>query len=206
MSGFTHFIGIIFGFISLFYLLFFQAMGKPLIYGIAYSVFALGMIFLYTASTLYHWSNASDEIIKIFRRIDHIMIFVFIAASYTPVCLITLKGDTGNAILITIWSIALVGLFKKLFWLHAPRYLSTLIYVAMGWVIIFAISPLIERMPETGLYWLVVGGVMYTIGGLIYAIKKPNPWPNYFGFHEIFHVFVMLGSFSHFWMIAFYLE
>lgn len=206
MSGLTHFIGAVLALLALIYLLS-QSIGqKDLVYSISYTVFGLGMIALYAASTTYHWINASDKTIKLFRKIDHIMIFVFIAATYTPVCLITLKSSWGYEILIAVWSIALFGLFKKIFWIDAPRFLSTAIYILMGWFIILAIGPLIDLMPKEGLFWMIIGGVMYTIGGIIYGIKKPNPWPDYFGFHEIFHVFVMLGSFSHFIVIAFYLE
>ena len=194
------------GIAVLIFLLMSESAQTSYLHAIGYAIFGLFMILLFTASTLYHWSNASEDRIRLYRKIDHIMIFMFIAASYTPVCLITLANHDGTEILIAIWSIALFGFFKKIFWLHAQRYLSTLIYIAMGWFAILAIDSLIETMPIEGLYWMIIGGVMYTFGGIIYAIKKPNPWPDYFGFHEIFHIFVLFGSFSHFIMIAYYLE
>jgi hemolysin III len=129
------------------------------------------------------------------------MIFVFIAASYTPVCLITLRESWGLVILVIVWGLTLAGFFLKLFWIHAPRFLYTSIYLLMGWIIIAAILPLSELLPSQGLLWLALGGVFYSTGAVIYAIKKPDPLPNVFGFHEIFHLFIMAGSFSIFWMI-----
>jgi len=159
------------------------------------------MTLLYTVSTLYHWLPLSEKNLIIFRKIDHIMIFVFIAASYTPVCLITLRESWGGIILYIVWGLTLAGFFLKLFWLKAPRYLYTSIYLLMGWIIIVAILPLSKVMASEGLLWLALGGVFYSTGAVIYAIKKPDPLPNVFGFHEIFHLFIVAGSFSIFWMI-----
>jgi hemolysin III len=129
------------------------------------------------------------------------MIFVFIAASYTPVCLVVLGGGWGWSIFGTVWGLTIAGLFLKIFRLNTPRVLYTAIYVVMGWIIVVGIWPLQKAMAFMGLMWLLIGGLFYSVGAIIYATKKPDPIPRILGFHEIFHVFIMLGSFSHFWMM-----
>jgi len=201
LSGLTHFIGIIFAIIGLVALL--TRMNEPFstYHAISFSIFGGAMILLYTFSTLYHWLPISGKSLEIFRKLDHIMIFVFIAATYTPICLITLRGAWGWSIMGVVWGITLAGFFMKLFWLNAPRILYTSSYLFMGWIAVIGIYPLTRSMPSIGLVWMLIGGIFYTIGAVIYAIKKPNPFPKIFGFHEIFHVFIMLGSASHFWMV-----
>ena len=201
ISGLTHFIGIILSVIGTIALLT-RNDGMFTVYHTAsFFIFGFSMTLLYTISTLYHWLPLSENKLIIFRKIDHIMIFVFIAASYTPVCLITLRESWGWVILGIVWGLTLAGFFLKLFWLKASRFLYTSIYLLMGWIIIAAILPLSKVMPSQGLLWLALGGVFYSAGAVIYAIKKPDPLPNVFGFHEIFHLFIMAGSFSIFWMI-----
>ena len=168
-------------------------------------IFGLGLILLYSASTIYHWAKISEAGIKQLKRIDHIMIFILIAASYTPICLLAMRDNWGWPLLITAWSIAFAGIFVKVFWLDAPRWFSTALYIAMGWLVVAAIKPLIESTPSGALYWITVGGIFYTVGGVIYGIKKPDPLPGVFGFHEIFHLFVLLGSASHWWAVYGYL-
>lgn len=204
MSSLTHFIGTLLAAAGLIALL--TRMQGPLtaLHAVSFSIFGGAMILLYAFSTLYHWLPFSGKRLELFRRIDHTMIFVFIAASYTPVCLVTLRGAWGWSILGSIWGLALAGFALKIFWMNAPRRLYTLVYVLMGWVIIIAIWPLIKTMLLPGIAWMVAGGLFYTFGAVIYALKKPDPWPRLFGFHEIFHVFIMLGSFSHFLMVYFY--
>ena len=200
MSGLTHFIGVILALIGL--LILQSRDGHPFTawHAVGFAVFGGAMVMLYTCSTLYHWLPLEGRRRELFRRLDHMMIFIFIAASYTPICLVTLRGVWGWSILGTVWGIALAGLMMKLFWLEAPRVLYTLIYVLMGWVIVVGIWPLSRALAWPGLMWMVIGGIFYTLGAGIYAARKPNPWPRIFGFHEIFHIFVMLGSLSHFWM------
>jgi hemolysin III len=201
ISGLTHCIGIILSVIGTIVLLIRNEGPFTIYHTISFLIFGISMILLYTISTLYHWLPLSEKNLIIVRKIDHIMIFVFIAASYTPVCLITLRESWGLIILIIVWGLTLAGFFLKLFWIHAPRFLYTSIYLLMGWIIIAAILPLSELMPSQGLLWLALGGIFYSTGAVIYAIKKPDPLPNVFGFHEIFHLFIMAGSFSIFWMI-----
>lgn len=165
---------------------------------VTFSIFGGGMILLYTASTLYHWLPASESGIRVLRRVDHSMIFFYIAATYTPICLIPLRGPWGWSIFGVVWGLALAGIGLKVFWLNAPRWFSTGIYLAMGWLVIVGIYPLAQSLPLAALIWLVAGGVVYSIGAVVYAIKWPDPIPEYFGFHEIFHLFVIGGSFCHF--------
>jgi hemolysin III len=205
MNGFTHFIGIIFAVIATILLLDISLNPYKPYHLISFSVFGFGMIVLYTTSTLYHWLKLSDAGIMKLRRADHIMIFIYIAATYTPVCIVALKGTLGWGLLIAVWLVALSGIIIKIFWMNAPRWLSTFIYILMGWLAVIVIYPLVNAIQIGALIWLSIGGVFYTIGAFIYALKKPDPYPGILGFHEIFHLFVLLGTFSHFWMIYRYI-
>jgi hemolysin III len=201
LSGLTHLFGIILSIIGLVLLVYRAAVaGKPW-HVVTFAIFGASMICLYTASTLYHWLPLSDKGTGILRKFDHTMIFILIAGTYTPICLIPLRGPWGWSLFGCIWGLAILGIGFKMIWFKAPRWLSTLIYIVMGWLVIIAIWPLIQLLPLAGLMWLLAGGLFYTMGAVIYGIKKPNPWPGVFGFHEIFHIFVILGSFSHFWMM-----
>ncbi|MBM6828419.1 hemolysin III family protein [Anaerotignum lactatifermentans] len=160
-------------------------------------VFGLSLLLLYGASTIYHTLVLSPEKTKVLRRIDHMMIFVLIAGTYTPICLVSLHGIWGWTLLGLIWAFALFGIGMKIFWMNAPRWLSTLIYVVMGWLAVIAFVPLERAVSWGGIGMLLAGGLAYTIGAVIYALKKPNITWKYFGFHEIFHVFVLVGSSLH---------
>jgi len=171
----------------------------------SFAIFGSSMILLFMASAMYHLLPVSEQAQKVWKRIDHMMIFVLIAGTYTPFCLVTLRDSVGWTLLAVIWGLAFMGILLKIFWIHAPRWLSTLIYIGMGWMILFAISPLSENLSESALHWLIAGGLSYTGGAVIYATKWPNPYPRHFGFHEIWHLFVIGGAFCHFWAIAFHL-
>jgi hemolysin III len=201
ISGLTHFIGIILSVIGTIVLLTRNDEPFTAYHAASFFIFGFSMTLLYTISTLYHWLPLSEKNLIIVRKIDHIMIFVFIAASYTPVCLITLRESWGWEIFGIVWGLTLAGFFLKLFWINAPRFFYTSIYLIMGWIIVAAIFPLSKVMSTQGFLWLALGGVFYSAGAVIYVIKKPDPLPNVFGFHEIFHLFIMAGSFSIFWMI-----
>ena len=166
----------------------------------AMTVFMLSMIALYGASTLYHSVMVKDRLLRVFRKIDHMMIFVLIAGSYTPVCLIVLDGKLGYTLLIVVWSIAIVGMLIKVLWITCPKWFSSIIYIAMGWVCLGVFGQLWNTLPHSAFLWLLAGGIIYTIGGVIYALKLPlfNNRHRYFGSHEIFHLFVMGGSICHF--------
>ncbi len=171
-------------------------------------VFGLSMVMLYFSSGLYHLFGKNAEEVDVFRKIDHAMIYILIAGTYTPLCLIALKGILGTTSFITIWIIAIFGIstvFFKKFWAKMPRWGSTGIYIIMGWISIFLIYPLSQNISSQGITWLIIGGAFYTIGAVIYALKKPNTFKG-FGFHEIFHIFVLLGTASHFWCIFHYLS
>lgn len=205
MSGLTHFIG--FGLAILGLIVLLERSINPLKpwHLVTFSIFGGGMILLYLASTLYHWLPLSESGIQRLRRVDHIMIFIMIAATYTPICLIPLRDSIGWVLFGGVWGMATFGLFLKVFWIQAPRWLSVVIYVLMGWLAILGIIPIVKTLQFGAVFWMVAGGLLYTSGAVIYALKRPNPWPNWFGFHEIFHVFVMLGSFSHFIMMYEYI-
>lgn len=174
---------------------------------IAMFIFIASMILLYGASATYHWATLSEALIKKLRKIDHAMIFVLIAGSYTPVCLIVLEPQKGYPLLFAVWCIAILGIAIKILWITCPKWFSSALYIAMGWLCVFVFGPLIHTLPRAAFLWLLAGGIIYTIGGIIYALKLPifNAKHKYFGSHEIFHLFVMGGSFCHFVFMYWYL-
>lgn len=167
---------------------------------IAMTIFMTSMVLLYTASTLYHSVNLTGQALKIFKKIDHMMIFILIAGSYTPVCLLVLQPPAGHMLLAVIWGLAAVGILFKALWVTCPRWVSSIIYIAMGWACLSVFIPLFHALPTASFIWLLTGGIIYTIGGVIYALKLPlfNSRHKNFGSHEIFHLFVLGGSFCHF--------
>lgn len=169
--------------------------GPP--YTTGFAVFGVSLVLLYGASTAYHMFRLSEERTRLLRRIDHTMIFYLIAGTYTPICLIPLRGPWGWSILGTVWGLAVAGTFMKIFWLKAPRGLSTAIYIFMGWIVLVAFYPLIRAISTEAFVLLLAGGLCYTAGALIYALKRPVLTVPGFGFHEIFHVFVLAGSAFH---------
>jgi len=171
----------------------------------AFAIYGASLIILYTASTLYHSLKVNEKGLKALKRFDHIAIFGLIAGTYTPVTLVTLQGGQaawGWSIFGVIWGFALLGVVFKIAWMKAPRWLYTALYVVMGWLALIAIVPIAKTMPFGGVVWLTTGGVLYTLGAVIYALKKPNF--KYFDFHAIWHLFVLAGSISHFIMMLKY--
>jgi len=167
---------------------------------ISFSVFGLSMIFLYASSAIYHLFGHSPEEVDIFRKIDHAMIYILIAGTYTPICLVPLWGPWGWYSLILIWALAILGIsmiFFKKFWTNVPRWVATAIYVVMGWLSVVLLYPLSQKISVVFIEWLLLGGFFYTFGAYIYARKKPN-FCKQFGFHEIFHILTMLGTLCHF--------
>jgi hemolysin III len=201
VSGLTHMIGAALAIPGLVVLVYSAALYATTWHIVSFAIFGASLILLYTASTVYHSLSLSKRITEILRRIDHMMIYILIAGSYTPICLVPLRGPWGWSIFGTILGIAVLGIVMKIFWMNAPRWLYTLFYVGMGWLAVIAIPPLVRSMPAGGIAWLLIGGVFYTVGAVIYALKRPNPIPGRFGFHEIFHLFVLAGSASHFWLM-----
>jgi len=157
-------------------------------------VFGLSMVELYTVSALYHIGNWSGTTHRRLRAVDHANIFVLIAGTYTPLGFNVLDGWGRVVLLVTIWLLAALGIGLSIFFLRLPRRVSTGLYIAMGWVAVLALPAYLERLSWPAVALLVLGGLFYTIGGVIYARKRPNPFPRVFGFHELFHVFVIAGS------------
>ena len=155
------------------------------------------------ASHIHHTLDISPKVNKILRKLDHMMIFILIAGTYTPVCLIVLGDRTGWNLLALVWGIAAAGILIKALWITCPKWFSSLLYIAMGWVCILAISRIVQALPREAFLGLLAGGLIYTLGGIIYALKLPlfNARHKNFGSHEIFHLFVMGGSFCHYMMM-----
>ena len=173
----------------------------------AMTVFMISMVLLYAASTIYHSVNCSGRILRIFRKMDHMMIFVLIAGTYTPICLLTLPKPSGLMLLAAVWGIALVGIFIKGFWITCPKWFSSVLYIAMGWSCLSVLGQLFSLLPLHAFLWLLAGGLIYTAGGIIYALRLPlfDARHPMFGLHEIFHLFVMAGSLCHFVFMFCYL-
>lgn len=199
-SAITHFIGMMMALFAAVPLLIKSALTSGANCFYAMAVFMCSMVLLYGASTTYHSVNVSGRILRIFRKIDHMMIFILIAGTYTPVCLITLKGPQGYLLLAVVWGIALAGILIKAFWITCPKWFSSVLYIAMGWACLSQFGLLHSLLSRPAFCWLLVGGILYTVGGVIYALKLPifNARHRFFGSHEIFHLFVMAGSFCHF--------
>ena len=179
----------------------FAALKADVWHVVSFSIFGATLVLMYTSSSLYHGLRLSEKGIAIMRKIDHITIFMLIAGTYTPFCLVPLRGPWGWTLLTVSWSIALAGAFLKLFCFNVPRWISTAIYLIMGWIFVVAVYPLVMALNLSSLIWLALGGLFYSGGAVIYALKRPNPWPNNFGFHGIWHLFVLSGSFCHFWAV-----
>ncbi len=167
---------------------------------LAMTIFMGSMILLYGASATYHSVDLTGKSLRVFRKLDHMMIFVLIAGSYTPVCLIVLGGRLGYTLLALVWGIAALGMIVKAFWITCPKWFSSVIYIAMGWVCVLAFGALLKNLSLPAFLWLLAGGIIYTVGGVIYALKLPlfNAKHKFFGSHEVFHLFVMGGSICHF--------
>lgn len=199
-SAITHFIGMMMAIFSAVPLLIRALQHPEKVYVVSLAVFIVSMILLYLASTVYHSFDISAHTNKILRKIDHMMIFILIAGTYTPVCLLVLKPDMGRLLLCLIWGIAIAGILIKAFWITCPKWFSSVLYISMGWTCVLAFSQLLNSLSTAAFGWLLAGGLIYTIGGIIYALKLPlfNSRHKNFGSHEIFHLFVMGGSFCHF--------
>ena len=199
-SAITHFIGMLMAIFAAVPLLIKAAREPDHIYLISLTIYALSLILLYAASTTYHTFDLSEKVNTILKKIDHMMIFILIAGSYTPICLITLKGRTGVILLSLVWGIALVGIILKAFWVFCPKWVSSVLYIGMGWTCVLAFSTILDNLSAAAFGWLLAGGIIYTVGGVIYALKLPifNSKHKNFGSHEIFHLFVMGGSICHF--------
>ncbi len=201
-SGLSHLIGAVLSFFGLIYLLV-QGWEMP-IKEISYAIYGISLILMFSASAAYHLSNSSEKVMLILRKLDHTAIYLLIAGTYTPMCLIFFTGFWMTGLLAIIWGLAFVGIIVKLFVIKAPRWVTAGIYLIMGWLCVMAVGEMIRSMPAGAITWLIVGGLFYTVGAVIYISKKLDFVPGVFGFHEVWHIFVMLGAFSHFILIAVY--
>lgn len=199
-SAITHFIGMLMAIFAAVPLLIKAAHEPSRIYIISITIYAISLILLYAASTTYHTFDKSEKVNTILKKIDHMMISVLIAGSYTPICLLVLGGRTGIVLLGIVWGIALAGILIKAFWVYCPKWVSSALYIGMGWTCVLAFTQILNSMTPAAFGWLLAGGIIYTAGGVIYALKLPlfNSRHKYFGSHEIFHLFVMGGSACHF--------
>ena len=202
-SALTHFIAMLTAMVAATPLLIKAASVPGTMHLKALSVFIVSMILLYAASTVYHTFDISEHVNKILRKIDHMMIFILIAGTYTPVCMLVLGDRTGWILLALVWGIAILGILMNALWINCPKWLSSFVYIAMGWVCVLAFRKIIAALPRQAFGWLLAGGIIYTAGGIIYAMKLPffNQKHRFFGSHEIFHLFVMGGSLCHYIMM-----
>ncbi len=205
-SAVTHFIGMILAIIAAVPLMLKALSGPNILYPVSAGIYGASLILLYAASTTYHTFDRSERVDTILKKIDHIMISILIAGTYTPICLLTLNGRTGILLLAIIWSIAAIGILLKLFWVYCPKWVSSVLYIGMGWTCLLALPQLLDALPAAAFCWLLAGGLIYTAGGVIYALNLPlfNSRHTIFGSHEIFHLFVMAGSVCHFVVIYVY--
>jgi len=201
ISALTHFIGMILAVLAMPVLLVYHAQqGAGMDALIADTVFMISMILLYGASSAYHTFDAHEKVQLKLKKLDHMSIFILIAGSYTPICVSVLEQPAGMILLMAVWSVAAAGMIFKFCWVTCPRWVSSVLYTAMGWACISVIPKLIAAMPLTQFLFLLAGGIFYSAGSVIYAKKKritPEAWSG-FGNHELFHIFVMLGSVCHF--------
>lgn len=206
ISSITHLIGGGLSILALVLLIVKQVLAPSINYNLFVStiIFGASMILLYFTSGIYHAISAKKEKLVLYmRKLDHSMIYVLIAGSYSPFCLYVLPRKTGIPVFVILWLIAIVGILMKILWINMPRILSSALYIGMGWVAIFVIKDLYINLVGSAFFLLVLGGLLYTIGGVIYAIKRPNikNW----NFHDIFHIFIMLGSLAHFLLVFLFL-
>jgi hemolysin III len=168
------------------------------------SIYGASLILLYTFSVIYHWVPQSwGGEGQIFRKLDHLSIYLLIAGTYTPFCLVMLRGPWGWSLFGVIWGLALAGILIQAVYINVDRRFTTLIYIGMGWMVLIAMKPLLSALNPNGIWLLVLGGAIYSLGGIVYALKKPNLF-KYYGFHELWHTLVLLGSFFHFLAIYYY--
>ncbi len=205
VNGLTHVAGGLLAFVGLIVLLATAASTGRLDQLVAFGIFGFSLIALYLTSSLYHLLPLSTAGVARLRRLDHVAIFVLIAGTYTPFCLLALAGAWRWGLLALIWSLALCGASLKLFWMGAPRWLSVALYLGMGWVAVIAAPALLRAVPAGGMAWVLAGGLTYSAGALVYGLKRPNLVPGVFGFHELWHLFVVAGSACHFWAVLRYL-
>lgn len=207
VNALTHFIAMVAAILATPFLLVHAACrGADLPALASLGVFMVSMVLLYGASAAYHAFELTDRGNRALKKLDHTMIFFLIAGSYTPVCAVVLRGRAGFRLLVLVWAIALAGTVFKLCWVTCPKWVSSVIYIAMGWSCLTALPQLVAVLSRPAFLWLLLGGVAYTVGGVVYALKPRALKQRLFGCHEIFHLFVMAGSLCHFIFMYAYLS
>ena len=196
VNSLTHWTGAVLALIGLIALLV-VGWGTP-IKIISLLIYGASLIFLFSASATYHTVNRKDKVLEVFRKVDHAAIFLLIAGTYTPFCVNAFKGFWQWGMLSIIWTLALTGVMVKIFYIHSPRWLNAGIYVIMGWLGILAAGQIFSALPVWVIGWLLAGGVIYTLGAIVYSAKIFNFIPGVFGFHEMWHIFVLLAAIAHF--------
>ena len=205
VSSLIHLIGASLSIIGLIFLIIIGALKGNTVHVVSFTIFGVGLVLLYLASTLFHYMDKDTISKKVFERLDHSMIYVLIAATYTPICLVALNNIWGYSIFGAVWTLAIVGISLKSSGVLRPGFWSTFLYVIMGWIIVIAIVPLQKIIPLKSLLWLLVGGIFYTIGAFFYQKDQVGARDKIWGYHETFHVLVILGSISHYIFIIKYL-
>lgn len=200
LSAVSHLFGVLLSIAGLVLLLVFSVLRSSSLHVVVFSVFGASLVLLFLASTIYHFLS-SPRAKEVFRRIDHSLIFVLIAGTYTPLCFLVLKGFFGWFLFGVIWFLAVLGVVVKSVNLPLPSFLSTIIYLLMGWLVVVAFVPLLDVLSFGAVFWLVSGGVAYTVGSLFYFFEERFPRRRLFDLHEWFHLFVLLGAFCHFWLM-----
>jgi len=202
VNGLTHLIAAAFAGIGLIVLLVLGRGDVPK--QVAMLLYGVSLVLMFSASATYHLVKSGPHASLLLRKLDHSSIYLLIAGTYTPICLHFFTGFWRWGMLAIIWSIALVGIGVKVFVINAPRWLSAGIYLVMGWLGLLGVKQILLTMPALAVMWLVVGGLFFTVGALVYIFKWPDFYPGVFGFHEVWHIFVILGCLSHFILIAAY--
>lgn len=203
VNTWTHFITFIAGIIGLVFLIILSKDNLTKL--VTMSIYGVSVILLYGASSLYHWVKTTPQKELILKKMDHVAIYILISGSYTPVFYYGLDGSWKWSMLTAVWVLSFIGILLKIRLIYAPRYVSTAFYVTLGWIAVVPILQLIDRLPTGAISLTVLGGVAYTLGALIYATKWLDFFPNRFGHHEIFHLFIMAGSVIHFIMMIKYI-
>ncbi len=201
LSSLTHLIGASLALAALTLMVVFAVIYGTALHIVSYSIFGTAMLLLYITSTIYHFLPKGKTPKKVFQKLDHSMIYVLIAGTYTPICLVALRGALGWTVFGIIWGLAALGISLKCFFKKVNQIFSTLLYLIMGWLIVIAFVPLMTTLSNAGLWWLFAGGLCYTIGVIFFALDEIVPRTRWWGLHELFHLFVIAGSFCHFWLM-----
>ncbi len=205
LSSLTHFLGALLSVSALVLLVVFAVKDGNASHVVGFSVFGASLIILYGTSALYHFFQRETRIKIIFQRLDHAMIFVLIAGTYTPIALLMPHRAWGWSIFGVTWGLAILGIVIKISGVNIREWISVVIYILMGWLAVIAIQPLLQWLSTSALMWLFLGGIFYTVGCIFFALDNIMPRVRWFSMHAIFHLFVMAGSFCHFWLMMFYI-